>query len=138
MEDTESKPETYWTCFAYDGHHPDDLHCTHKYLGHLEPNELAWVRVILDGYFGIGFEPFQVSFDKEEFFGAEGETRVLLPSYVDMDLMLMDLRFELDQVRADDWPDYKPHVSSPDRDRVSEPFTRYCLMQGDTIIKEYR
>lgn len=129
----------YWTCFAYDGIEPSDLHCTHKYLGEQPEINVQQILDLLDLHFEErSYTPFTPSFDREDFFGHDQEIRVLTKDdeKYPNSLFHPDLRLLLGVFRKDDFPEYKPHVTT-DEQIVDLPLTRYCLMQGDKIIKEY-
>lgn len=132
--------ETYWCCFAYDDIHPDDLHCTHKYFGEQSENTIKEIENTIAAYFARKpFVPFQVKFDKVDWFGQDKTVRVLRPSGKDdQSPFRLDLRKELDSFAEDSYPGgYKPHVSC-DEEVVDMPFTRYLLCQGDTILREWK
>ena len=38
------KEPSWWTCFYYDGFTPDELHCTHKYLGVLSVEAVEEIK----------------------------------------------------------------------------------------------
>ncbi len=131
--------ETYWTCFAYDGVVPDDLHCTHKFMGEQTPEAVRDIVETLDRHFAANpFQPFTQRFDREEFFGPDKDVRVLRPASDKVpSTFLPGLRAQLDPFMVDRYGGgYKPHVSTDD-DAVEQPFTRYCLCQGDKILKEW-
>lgn len=133
--------ETYWTCFAFDGIHPDDLHCTHKFFGEQTDEAAQRIKTTLDNWFAEHpYEPFKLPFTEEDWFGADKNVRVLKPVAKPRSfgtVFLMDLRKALDAYAKDNYPSYQPHVSTPDREEVSMPFTRYCFCQGDNIIAEW-
>ncbi len=131
------KEPTWWTCFYYDGFTPDDLHCTHKFLGVLEDTAVEEVKKILDQYFNSKpFTPFKVSFCREDFFGPDKDVRVLTPIEYNPENFLLDLRSRLDNYKEDNYPDYRPHVTT-EKPIIDKPFYGYALMYDDKIIKSY-
>lgn len=129
--------ETLWTCFAFKDHIPDDLHCTHKFMGEQSPEAIEEICNILDSYFEAQpFGPFQVLFKEEDWFGQNKDVRVLKPSQEAGKEFLPDLRKQLDPFMKDWYDGWKPHVTT-DMAEVNMPFTRYCLFQGDKILREY-
>lgn len=128
-----------WTCFAFDGIHPDELHCTSKYLGEQSSGSVAVILTIIENYFRKnGFKGLNPIFQHEEMFGPDKDIRVLTPTdNVGDHNYLMDLFNRLDRIHQDDWPEYKPHVTT-DRPIVTMPITRYCLMNDDKIMREWR
>lgn len=127
---------TYWTCFAYAGVEPGALHCTHKYLGEQQDEDLGRIQAILESYFATPRKVPTVVFRREDFFGPDGDVRVLRPESDDASWFLLDLRKRLDTFAEDDYPEIKPHVTTT-LDAVMMPFTRYCLCQGGKILAEY-
>jgi 2'-5' RNA ligase len=131
----QSMKKQYCTMFAFDDHH-DDLHCTHKFLGTLTPNEVKAIEVILKHYFTKNpFKSFKVKFDEEKFFGENEDIRVVATS-TSTDKFLPDLRKTLDLFRDDDF-DYNPHITT-DQELINKPLTRYLFACGDDIIAEYK
>lgn len=133
------KTLSYWLCFGFDDIHPDELHCTAKYLGDLTPGSVAIVHVILEQYFRKnGFKGLNPVFQKEEMFGPNKDVRVLTPTdRVGDHNYLMDLFNRLDRIYQDKWPVYSPHVTT-DRPIITMPLTRYCFMNDDKIIREWK
>lgn len=126
----------YCTMFALAEDH-EDLHCTHKFLGNLTPNQVKAVEVILKLYFEKNpFESFKVKFDKEKFFGENEDIRVLGTSESN-EKFLKDLRKTLDIFRDDDFG-YNPHITTDELSVINKPFTRYLFTCGDDIIAEYK
>lgn len=134
LEKAKKKP-MIWTAFAYDKD-PADLHCTHKFIGDMSETRTKLVEKIIDKYFDEkSFESFSPKFDKEKFFGENEDVRVLATS-APKENFYLDLRELLDPFRKDDF-DYNPHVTC-DQDEIEEPFTRYVLMKGDDIVREWK
>lgn len=132
--------DTYWTCFAFADFTPDELHCTHKFFGEQSSELVEEIVKILDEYFAAQpFSEFTVAFTKEAFFGEDKDVRVLKPDFgkEDREVFLLDLREQLGRFAEDRFPSYQPHVTTPDRETVNLPFTRYCLCQGGRIVREY-
>ena len=133
----------HWTCFAFSGIPPSDLHCTHKYIGPLTEQAADQLAGILDGWFAVNpMVPFPVRFDQVDHFGPDRTIRVLRPSVEVPELshgwaagFLPGLRRRLDPFRADDYG-YKPHVTS-DEQVVDRMVTRYCWCRGDDIVREW-
>lgn len=131
------KEPSWWTCFYYDGFTPDQLHCTHKYLGVLDDTSIKEIKKILDQYFdNKPFEKFKVSFNKETFFGKDNDIRVLTPIEFNPEHFLLDLRSRLDKFKKDDYDSYNPHVTT-DKSRVDLPFKGYALLLDDKMIKTF-
>lgn len=125
----------YWTCFAYEGIPPKDLHCTHKYLGEQSDFYFCDIHIDILQYFRYKEEyepPPVVNFNKIDWFD---HIRVLLPS--EPVSLFPLLREWLDVYRKDDFP-YNPHVTCYTEDEINKPFTRYCLMKDDEIITQWR
>jgi hypothetical protein len=122
----------YWTCFAYEGMHPKDLHCTHKYLGEQSGPHVWDIHEILSFYFyNHTYQVPVVNFNEIQWFDHH---RVLLPS--EPVSLFPILRKMLDDYRDDDFP-YNPHVTCYDEDEINHPFTRYCLMKDCEIITQW-
>jgi len=128
---------TWWTCFYYDGETPSDQHCTHKYFGDLEDKAVEEVKKLIVQYFQKKpFKPFQMTFNNEEFFGPEKETRVITPKEYNKDNLMLDLRSKLDKFKEDNYPDYQPHVTTHKK-ILEKPFSGFALMFGDDKILDY-
>lgn len=123
----------YWTCFAYEDHEQQDLHCTHKYLG-IQPDSNIWdIEEIIAHYFdNFIVEAPVVNFNKIDWFG---DCRVLLSS--EPVSLFPSLRKWLDKYRDDDFP-YNPHVTCYTEDEINKPFIWYCLMKDNEIIDRWR
>lgn len=134
LEKAKSKPY-YWTAFAFEDD-PNDLHCTHKFMGDLDKDQEKLVKAVLDGYFKLKpFKKFKAKFDKEEFFGESEDVRVITTSD-SKDKFHLELRDMLNPLREDDF-DYNPHVTC-DEDNLNKEFTRYVLMKGKKILQEWK
>jgi hypothetical protein len=48
----------------------------------------------------------------------------------------MDLRDLIDPFHKDWFGNWKPHITT-DLEQIDLPFTRYCICQGDKILREY-
>lgn len=139
MENDLEKSEHSGLCcmFLFDGiDHPDILHVTHKYFKPFDDKEK--VIEILEEYFDQHpFEDIREVFDKEEFFGEEGDIRVLRPA--SSEKFLIDLKNKLDELEEDKWPEYKPHVTvNANTDVVDIPIVNYVLVQADKILWSLR
>ena len=131
--------ETFWTCFAFDGIEPDDLHCTHKFLGEQSPGQLAEIKDVLEKHFRDNpHRTFTHRFSEPEMFGPNKDVRVLrLETHEIPPEFLPDLREQLDRFRDDNYlGGYKPHVTT-DQDVIDRPLSRYCLCQGNKILREW-
>lgn len=130
---------SFWTCFAYEGIDPNELHCTHKYLGNLTSDQVTYVTALLDFYFRQNpYKTWTEDFFLPADFGRENNIRVLLPeNYENYENYLWNLRKQLDEFRVDDFEGYVPHVTTQ-ADRVNKPLTRYCFMEDLVILKEYK
>ena len=131
------KKQTWWTCFFYEDIDPDELHCTHKYLGELNNKEILEVKNIITSYFEHNkFNPFKVCFNKINFFGEEKNVRVLTPTLYNKDMFLLTLRKKLNFFRKDNFDSYRPHVTT-DKDVVDLPFKGYALLLGSRVILKF-
>lgn len=128
----------YWTCFGFEKIDPAKMHCTHKFLGELDFNDLCWVKNIVDDYFSMRKppKPKTIIFSEPEYFGKDNDILVLLPK--ERPPLLSWLRVQLDQFRDDDFYPYKPHISvDSDWDlnkALGADFTHYYLCEGDGNI----
>jgi len=129
---------SYWTCFGFHNFTPDQLHCTHKYLGERSPEEAARIQSIIGAYFDNNTtDKFRVLFSEIDWYGADKDTRVLRPAGAQIEHMFhTELRKALDGFEQDTFP-FSPHVSTDRLDTVDQDFTRYCLMKGDEIVQEW-
>jgi hypothetical protein len=128
---------TWWTCFYFEGDTPPDLHCTHKYFGDLEDAAVEEIKELLIQYFDKKpFKPFQITFNKEKMFGPDKDVRVLTPTEYNKDNLLLDLRSKFDKIKEDNYPSYKPHVTT-DKELLEKPFKGYALMFGDKKVLDY-
>ncbi|MDB4330334.1 hypothetical protein N9948_01290 [bacterium] len=135
-----SIPETptFWTTFSFKGTDPKDLHCTHKFLGEQNDPSVKKILITLDNYFSKNpFKSFKTVFGKEEFFGENAEVRVLTPFEYNEKNFLLDLKNKLNKFMPDDYPDYKPHVTTETIKRFDFPITGYCLLFGNTLLRKY-
>lgn len=124
-------------------------HCTHKYFGKygedFGSDMIKDIVKVVDGYWGkVNRKPRVWDFDQFELFGQEKDTPVM--KSVHNKNKLLKLRAMLDALKADDWPDYKPHISikmKPDNlnPRLLKPLVmkpiHYGLVRGDEIIKKW-
>lgn len=132
------KEPTFWTTFTFEGTAPQDLHCTHKFFGTLDDNNAREMMETIEDYFKNNeFKKFYIVFDQEEFFGDNNETRVLTPSDKSLDNFHLNLRNNLEKFKKDNYPNYKPHVTTPTLDKVAIPITGYSLLFGSTVLKSY-
>lgn len=126
---------TYWTAFAVKGHYPREVHCTHKYLGELEPWEAEeLMRVLERWFFAYPFQPFSRLFTRRRLFK---DQRVLLPVFEPvMPIVELDgLRARLDCFRADDFA-HRPHITT--RESFVWPrFDRYVLVRGGETFRTW-
>jgi SPP1 gp7 family putative phage head morphogenesis protein len=130
----------YWTTFLIDGADPNELHCTHKFLGELPDADARKVRKAIDERFKAKAMPtLAVEFDRPALFGKNGDVPVLIATEnTKTEISAFgDLRATLDQFRADDFPEYIPHVTT-DRPHLVGSFTGYVLMRGKVPVKRWR
>ena len=138
LDDAKSNPY-YWTAFAFANMNPDQLHCTHKFLGDLTSSQAKAVEGIIDTYFTRirPWKPFLATFDNKEWFGEDKDVHVLV-SHDSLNKFYPVLRKILDQFRADDFPEYKPHVTCPQNwKRWENEMVNYVFMCGDEILREW-
>jgi hypothetical protein len=137
----ESVPEepTFWTTFLFQGTSPQDLHCTHKFLGKQNDASVKKIINILDNYFSKNtFNSFSTDFGVEEYFGPNNDIRVLTPNKkINEKNLLIDLRDKLSKFREDTYTEYRPHVTTEFVKKVSIPITGYALLFGNTILRKY-
>lgn len=128
---------TYWTTFCFDNAEPSERHCTHKFLGPLNPLELELLIDDLMEYFEEKpFKHFMAKFDLEDRFGVKKDITVYKASSLAPFDNFADLRKVLDRYRVDDFPVYLPHVTT--NEPVVGFFNRYALMSGKEVLAEWR
>lgn len=134
------------------------LHCTHKYLGGQTQNTMGAVFRIIKKYMhnhGEGGWPRANFTQREEFGGpctcsglvnannerqlcencAAGRKPISVLTTPDpVEAFWPFLRAELDQFRADDYPEYRPHISVPNYPSVVGHFQAYAIMNGDRAL----
>ncbi len=136
----------YYTAFLYKGKSPSELHCTHKYLGPVKPEQLREIMAIVTDYLHRRSllkagkpDPLQVNFSVEDFFGAKYDTRVLKPAKKDERPLLPELRKLLNKFSKDSFKSFRPHVTHAELAGIDEPFVSYALVgSGGVIIKEWK
>lgn len=137
--------ENYWTCLSFVGHHPKDMHCTHKFLGSLQDETLSYVLITINHFIedlrdNKQFdEDYLLRFSRREFFGEDEDIPVLVPDKGSTEIFdkLSLLRSELDKFRDDDFGEYSPHVTT-DEEYFSGRVGKYALMKGEKILAEWR
>ncbi len=129
--------EPYWTAFALSGVDPNELHCTHKFLGELSPVMAVTARNRIDAHFSEEpFKPFDAYFGKAALYGQDKDIRVLLPNEaIDGITELSSLRKRLDPLHLDEHQ-YSPHITT-NQPAVIAPFNRYVLMHGKQLVAEW-
>lgn len=133
----------YWTAFTFEGHDPNDLHCTHKFLGEQTPETGELIRKTIDAFFnsGEGWDliAYTLNFDEPALFGKEENVPVLLADTTSQSVIerFLQLRSRLDGFRADDFPDYVPHVTC-DLKTFTGRISGYVLMQGKTELNRWK
>lgn len=125
----------FYTAFLYDTEAA--VHCTHKYLGTLDNNQLIEVTMILDSYFKKPRTLPRVAFDQPDLFGFNKDIRVLVPTVWNTKDFLPDLREKLQPYKRDDY-DYRPHISTGARKLLVDRFAYYALMTGPVVVKAWR
>lgn len=137
MTGSKRKPPSVWSCFAYDGIDPYELHCTHVYFGRIDEEDVEHLKKIL--LFHVSnHSSFEIDFSSETYFSGR---RVLLPGRrVSFHELLSTLRLSLQAFVSPDverrYIMYRPHVTTDKYTQVKAPFTRYCLIVGGTIVLE--
>lgn len=135
--DIDETPRKYYTAFIYaKTNEAHVLHCTHHYLGELSKADALRVERIVDAYFLKERKLPRVAFDRVDFFGEKKDIRVLRPAITKVEDFLPDLKTELSKFRKDDFPEYKPHVTTA-LDRVDEPFKYYALISKAGIHRTW-
>lgn len=124
-------------------------HCTHKYFGKYGEDfgkeMIQGIIKTVDGHWPNVMKKDRLwSFDSFEWFGKEKDTPVMVSK--NNKNKMLDLKGMLDRLRADDWPEYKPHITlkigndnlNP---RLLKPLVMnpiyYGLAMGDKIIKKW-
>jgi len=137
----------YMTAFYFE----DDkgipyCHCTHKYLGEMDPKKLPEIIKIIDEYMqDVPKKERTWVFDKYEVFGEEKDTPVMRRK--ETKDMLLGLKEDLDKIIEDKWKTYKPHITlgqkiedlSEEKKKtplVMKP-TCLALVEGDKKLKEW-
>lgn len=142
-----SGPKKFYTAFVMyvrDGVTGEllQLHCTHKYLGEQTNEQMGDVARICGRYFSQARAFPKAVFNKREEFQKEPprwrqprERLVsVLTSFIHRDAFFPDLKLELDKFRADDFEEYKPHITLAKYPSVSGIFQAYAIMSGEQVI----
>lgn len=137
-KDEVDQPQKYYAAFIYDKTASDYvLHCTHHYLGELDRDQLRQVEKMIDGYFLKERELPHVAFNQIDYFGPEKDIRVLRPLKTSVADFLPDLKAKLEGFRKDDFPEYKPHVSTEQMSSIDKPFQHYALISKKGIARTW-
>lgn len=128
--------DTLCTMFMFKGvDYPDVMHVTHKYFGDEYKDEEEIIKQLEDYFLENEFKEFKIPFDKIEHFGKEKNIKVLTPDKRYFDYFHPALKQQFDELRPDDYPEYKPHVTVTDNvDRVEIPVCRLVLTKGEDVI----
>jgi 2'-5' RNA ligase len=136
----------YYTTFLFAGHpDPNDIHCTHRYLGELDDFELKAVLKLLTDYFAKSDEFAQlrdIEFATPDFFGSDRDIRFLRPhtrlEARVVEALLPDLRAQLDPFAGGfDYGEYKPHVTT-ERNKITSRIDSYALVgSGGVVIAKW-
>lgn len=132
---TKSEHKNLCCMFLFDGvKHPDVLHVTHKYFKKFD--DIDELKDILREYFdGHPMKEIKVTFDNIEMFGEDKNVKVLSPAKQKNRLFLLDLKEILDDIEADRWPEFKPHVAVSDNvDEIDYPIIDYVVVRGGKIL----
>jgi hypothetical protein len=129
-------PKGLCTMFLFEGvAHPDVLHVTHKYFGKEFQDTRAVIEVLETYFRGFPFSPFRVVFDRLEYLGDKRDVKVLLPHTDDNAPFLEGLKIRLDELVADKYPRYLPHVTVNDNvDYLDYPIVDFVLARGGEIL----
>lgn len=136
--DADAGPNKYYLAFVYTNSHAqaDVLHCTHKYLGQLTDAEMAKTEKIVDSFFATDVRELpRAKFDRRQHFGPNQDIPVLTSANFN-EGSFKQLRGKLDEIRADDYPEYRPHVTT-DQDVVDLPFAHYALISKAGIHRTW-
>lgn len=137
-KDAADSPDKYYAAFIFDKTASDHvLHCTHHYLGALNPEDLSRVEKVIDSYFIRDRKLPEASFDRVEFFGEKNDIRVLTPSQSKPEDFFPDLKAKLEKFRPDEFPEYRPHVSTDQLPKVDRPFSHYALISKKGILRTW-
>ncbi len=134
-----SNDEYYWTAFCLDGHNPNELHCTHKFLGGISADDAKAVSSLLDRHFSAKpLNGITIEFDRPALFGKDADVQVLLATENTKAELgaFAALRKQLNCFRVDDFPEYKPHVTT-DKTHVVARVSAYVLMRGKKALKHW-
>ena len=152
---------TAWLIFCQDSvnHKTLKLHCTHKFLGGQTQNSMGAVFRITNKFMQKlgpkGGWPRANFTIRDEFGGPctcsslvnlEGQREEcencragrkpvsVLTTPDSVDCFWPYLRAELEQFRADDYPEYRPHITIPNYPEVTGHFQAYAIMNGDKVV----
>ena len=135
LEEAKANPY-YWTCYLLEDEDPNKLHVTHKFMKDQTPENVASILKILDEYWGkySMMAPMLAKFDKEEYFGKDKDVHVL--SSDDPRFERAQLRTQLDKFADDQFPGYKPHVTT-DEKCIEKMIVGYAFMYGKEKLKTW-
>lgn len=114
------------------------LHCTHKWLGVIEPTDFQKVAGICDEYFKIPKTfPLAIFNKPDEFITSAGNKVRVLKSFIHTDRFFLDLRAQLDVFKKDEYPIYQPHITIKgfSDTALNGSFYCYAIMSGEKILK---
>lgn len=126
------------------------LHCTHKYLGEQDDNAMSAAYNMINKHFEKETQwPLAVFNERVWFFDhklyrvqpvEKGKVLAVsvLRSYIHKSAFFPHLREELDQFRADDYPEYTPHITIENYPSISGQFQCYAIMSGEEILTYWR
>lgn len=139
---------TYWTAFfgrdisdvRSNTENPAIVHVTHKYLGEQSEETESKLVSIVTEYFTADFENKivpRMEFSKIDYFG-ENYSRVLcMTNHQFKKYLFMDLRKQLDVFRKDDFPDWRPHITTDLEFSKIFVFDYFALMRDKEIVIKF-
>jgi len=115
-------------------------HITHKYVPGGTEDVVRKIAAVVDRYWALKHPHSpKFVFETPAMFGPEKDTFVLTdadptknPHY------LLDLKYALDQLVPDKWPDYRPHLTcEPCFRSMTVVPERYVLRRGETDVRQW-
>lgn len=142
---TEVKHKKYYLAFLVDDKKPNELHCTHLYLGELPIQRLRECGAIIDDLFNFYKIPpkFKVEFDTLDMFGPENDTMVVKASDKNPFNYFKMIRATLGGAGFGDfmtYPEYNPHITvyaQKDWKPMMVEFHSYAIVSGDERLVEW-
>jgi hypothetical protein len=116
------------------------FHVTHKYLGEQTDIVESQITSLIVDYFSNNPEDKivpRMEFSKIDYFG-ENYSRVLcMTNHQFKKYLFMDLRKQLDAFRKDDFPDWRPHITTDSDTSKIFVFDYFALMRNDDVVIKF-